>query len=136
MKKIILPILMGLLTIGTISATENPAVNTKIEKVKTEDATKKFFKQIKNGDYKAVKKMLASGQKVNEKSNGLTPLMFAARYNKHKIAKLLIGSGADVNALSSNGKFTPLKMARISKAKETYYVIKNAIDKNSKTINS
>ncbi len=89
MKKIILPILIGLLTIGTVSATENQVVNTKIEKVKTEDTTKKFFKLIKNGDYKAVKKMLVSGQKVNEKSNGLTPLMFAARYNKHKIAKYL-----------------------------------------------
>lgn len=134
MKNIILPIILCLLTITTISA------NTKVvhNKISLENIVDKptFFDLIKKGDYKAVKASLESGQKVEELSNGLTPLMFAARYNRHKIAKLLIGYGADTKAISTNGKYTPLKMARLSNAKETYYVIKSAIDKKAKSLNS
>lgn len=134
MKKIILPIILCLLAITTVSAKE-----IELKKEITQERvidTPTFFDLIKNGDYNAVKAKLEAGQKVNEKTKGLTPLMFAARYNRHKIAKLLIGYGADTKAVSTNGKYTPLKMARLSKAKETYYVIKAAIDKRAKVLNS
>ena len=41
--------------------------------------------------------MVNNGQKVNEKLSNYTPLMYAARYNRGKIAKLLIGHGAEMN---------------------------------------
>ena len=118
MKKIIYPVLIFLLSFGTVSATESN-VNNKLNTEKSNAKMDNLVKQIKEGNYEKVKTLLESGSKVNEKSNGLTPLMFAARYNRDKIAKLLIGFGADTKMLSDNGKFTALKLARISKSKET-----------------
>lgn len=131
MKKLILPIVLGLLVITSASATEYTS-NTLTSIEQSVNSLDTFFKAIKDGDYNSVKTLLESGQKVNEKQKGLTPLMFAARYNRHKIAKLLIGFGADMKAVSTNGIYTPLKMARLSKSKETYYVIKAALDKRAK----
>lgn len=131
MKKIIIPIIVGLLTYGSVNAVEN-LNNSKNPIEKFVNSTDKFCNLIKKGDYESVKELLENGQKVNEMSNGLTPLMFAARYDRSKIAKLLIGFGADKKAISKNGKLTALKLARISKAEKTYFVIKKAIDKEAK----
>ena len=131
MKKIILPIIVCLFALSNVNATEN--LNLKKNPVeKLENTVNKLCDFIKKGDYESVKDMLEKGQKVNETHNGLTPLMFAARYDRPKIAKLLIGFGADKKAVSENGKLTALKLARISKAEKTYYIIKKAIDKEAK----
>jgi ankyrin len=46
-----------------------------------------------------------AGQKVEEFASGrLTPLMFAAREGDLASAKLLVGAGADVNAIAGDGK--------------------------------
>ena len=90
------------------------------------------------GDYDAVKALIENGVNVNQKSTGLTPLMFAARHNKVKIAQLLINHGAKIKVKSDRG-VTALKLAELSNAKETYEVIKTALDsqknkrKNKKT---
>ena len=70
---------------------------------------------ISKGDFDAVKKFVEYGADVNERSNGLTPLMVAARYNRVDIVEFLIGKGAAVDAKSENG-FTALKYAELSKA--------------------
>lgn len=88
-----------------------------------------FCKLIKQGNYDAVKAMIESGENINKKSTGLTPLMFAARYNRAKIAKLLIDNGAKLNIKSERGSYTALKWAELSKATETIEVIKAAIKK-------
>jgi len=88
-----------------------------------------FCKLIQMGDYDAVAALIKSGEDVNRKSNGLTPLMFAARHNKAKIAKLLIESGAKLKTRSERGKVTALELAKRSKAKEAYKVIKKAMEK-------
>lgn len=88
-----------------------------------------FFKLIRDGNFDVVKSMIESGQNVNKKSNGLTPLMFAARYNKAEIAKLLIDNGAKLNTKSDKGGFTALKWAELVKATETINVIKASMKK-------
>ena len=95
MKKLILPMLICLFTFSTINATDsNSETKTvKVEIVKTYEVSS-FCKLIQMGDYEAVKALIKSGEDVNKKSNGLTPLMFAARHNKAKIAKLLIDIAA------------------------------------------
>lgn len=135
MKKIILPILVCLLAVTTVRANELPVKN---ETVVTKPATSvvALCDLIKKGDYNGVKSMLKAGQKVNEKSRGFTPLMYAARHNQDKIAKLLLGYGADVNAVSDKGNYTALKLTREYRSKETYYVLKAAIDKQAKKKNS
>lgn len=45
---------------------------------------------IQKGDLEAVKKFIEYGADINEMSNGLTPLMSAARYNKVDIIKYLL----------------------------------------------
>lgn len=74
---------------------------------------------ILKGDLTTVKKFVEYGCDVNEKANGLTPLMFAARYNKVEILKFLLQNGADKRIKDENGN-TALNYAENSKAQEAY----------------
>lgn len=87
-----------------------------------------FCKLIRDGNYDAVKAMIKSGENVNRESTGLTPLMFAARYNRSKIAQLLIDNGARLKTKTKRG-YTALKWAKLSKAEETLTVLKKAMKK-------
>ena len=80
---------------------------------------------IMKGDTEAVRKFIEYGADVNENSNGMTPLMVAARYNKVEIITLLISKGADVKAKDEKG-FTALKYAELSKATEAISALKSA----------
>jgi len=80
---------------------------------------------IIKGDLETIKKFIEYGSDINETSNGLTPLMFAARYNKVDIIKYLLAKGADKNAKDSKG-YNALKYAELSKSTEAYNYLKNA----------
>ena len=62
---------------------------------------------------------------VNEASNGMTPLMVAARFNKVEIITLLISKGARVGDKDEKG-FTALKYAELSKANEAISALKSS----------
>ncbi|MBN4083010.1 ankyrin repeat domain-containing protein, partial [bacterium AH-315-A23] len=87
-----------------------------------------FCKLIQMGNYDAVKALIEGGIDVNQKSMGLTPLMFAARHNKVNITKLLIKNGAKLKVRSDRKNITALKWAELSNAKDTYKVIKEALE--------
>ena len=78
---------------------------------------------ISKGEIDLVKKLIDYGADVNEKSNGLTPLMIAARYNKVEIIKLLLANGAHLKEKNEIG-ITALKYAEISNAKEAIVFLK------------
>lgn len=80
---------------------------------------------ISKGDLDTVKKFVEYGADVNEKSNGLSPLMIAARYNKTEIIKFLLSKGARLNEKDENG-FTALKYAELSNATEAIQLLKNS----------
>lgn len=80
---------------------------------------------ILKGDLDAVKKFVEYGSDVNETSNGLTPLMFAARYNKVEIIKYLLEKGADKKTQDASGN-TALKYAENSKSMEAAAFLKQA----------
>ncbi|MEO5775512.1 MAG: ankyrin repeat domain-containing protein [Flavobacterium sp.] len=80
---------------------------------------------IMKGDLATVRKFVEYGSDVNELSNGLTPLMFAARYNKVDIIKYLLERGADKKVKDSRGN-TALKYAEFSKAQEALDYLKQA----------
>lgn len=72
---------------------------------------------ILRGDKEKVYALLATGADVNQKSLGKTPLIFAARYNRVEIAKVLLKHGADPKILCDGG-FDVIHHARLSGAKE------------------
>lgn len=90
-----------------------------------------FCISIVKGDLETVKKLIELGEDVNEKSNGLTPAMYAAKFNRADILKLLISKGANLKAKSSKG-ITALKYAQMHKAIHTESILKNALSKKKK----
>jgi len=58
---------------------------------------------IKSGSIEIVDYLLKKGASTEMKTNGKTPLMYAAKYDRIEIAKKLVAAGADVNARHSRG---------------------------------
>ncbi|CAL2102274.1 Ankyrin repeat protein [Tenacibaculum sp. 190130A14a] len=126
MKKIFLAMFAIVLATGTMTATTSSETNHKTSYEFLEPST--FCKLIRSGNFEAVKAMIENGTNINRKSTGLTPLMFAARYNRVDILKLLIEKGAKLKVKSDNG-YTALDYAKMSKAHEAYTIIKEALNK-------
>ena len=126
MKKLILPIVLCLLTLSNVNATEVEP----IKRAKTvNNSVEGLLLSIRKGDYAKVKEMLNNGQKVNEKLNDFTPIMYAARYNRGKIAKLLIGHGAKMNdVVYKKGDLSVVKLSRKYNSRETFNVIKEVME--------
>ena len=76
-----------------------------------------FCVSIVKGDMETVKKLIDLGVNVNETSNGLTPAMYAAKYNRLDILKLLVENGAKLNTKSDKG-MTAEKYAEVSNAED------------------
>ena len=129
MKKLILTMVVCLFTFTVVNAKTNKLETKEVKSViTTVYDVSPFCKLIQMGNYDAVKALILTGEDVNKKSNGLTPLMFAARHNKAKIAKLLIDNGAKLKTRSDKGgKITALQMAKRSKAIDALKVIKEAM---------
>jgi len=89
---------------------------------------------IAKGDVKSVKAFIAYGININERSNDMTPLMLAARYNQVEIMNILIANGASLKETNTKG-FTALKYAQLSNAHDAIAVItkeSNAVALNRK----
>jgi len=85
-----------------------------------------FCVSIAKGDIDTVMKLLSRGEDVNEKSNGMTPVMYAAKYNRTEILKLLIERGANLKAKSDKG-LTAAKYAKLHGAHDAAVIIKEAL---------
>ncbi|WP_272150977.1 ankyrin repeat domain-containing protein [Tenacibaculum aiptasiae] len=134
MKKLIFTAFAIVLSFGTITASDlhKPTIENSTElSIDNIDKPKvsTFCRLIMAGNFDAVKAMIENGTNINRKSMGLTPLMYAARYNKVNIVKLLIKKGAKLKTKSERGEFTALQYAKMSKAHDAYKVIKEAMDK-------
>ncbi len=79
---------------------------------------------ISKNDNETAKKMIAYGANVNDRYNGITPLMYAARYNNVEMLKELLNNGADLSLKDSRGN-TALKYAELSNAKEAIEFLKS-----------
>jgi len=127
MRKVIIPVFVCLFSFNISNA-----ASLKIEKESIEVVTydmSSLFKLIQKGDLNGVKSMIKSGENINKKSKGLTPLMFAARYNKVEIVKLLIKNGAKLKTRSSKDGVTALTIAKRSKALDVVKVLEKALKK-------
>ena len=92
-----------------------------IEMAKSYDVSS-FCKAIMQGDIDTVKRLIDLGEDVNRKSLGMTPAIFAARYNKAEILQLLIDNGADLSIKSDKG-YSVKKYAELSNATDALMVI-------------
>ncbi len=129
MRKTILIVGMGFMFLFTGfmgHATENGPELYRNLKVVSAFEINSFCKAIMKGDIDIVKKMIALGEDVNQKSLGKTPSHYAARYNKPEILKLLIANGANLKARCDKG-YTVKKHAELSGAQEALEVINTAM---------
>ncbi|MFB9054483.1 ankyrin repeat domain-containing protein [Formosa undariae] len=125
MKKSLLIIAIAL---GTVSSTVYASnITTNIETTLLESAVVRpelnvLCISIAKGDTEIVKKLIANGEDVNKKSNGLTPAMYAAKYNRTEILLLLIANGANVKTKCNKG-YTALTYAKATNAKEAQRIL-------------
>jgi ankyrin repeat protein len=118
MRKTVLIIAVALgLTAPTLHATNRTLTSNNSFEVVTASELTPFCLAIVKGDFEAVKKLIELGTNVNEVSLGLTPAMYAAKFNKVEILELLVKHGADLRKKSDKG-FTAKRYAQLSNAKE------------------
>ena len=106
----------------TLTSNQNNYTTVSVVKVNA------FCASIAKGDFTTVKKLIDLGTDVNIKSNGMTPAMYAAKYNRVDILELLIANGANLKVKSDKG-WTAKKYADLSNAKEAKSVIVNTLTK-------
>lgn len=110
------------------AAGNSTAKNTSIfstEKIENPAEVSSFCIAIIKGDFDTVKKLIELGEDVNQKSNGMTPLHYAAKYNRVEIAELLIAKGAKVSTKCSKG-YTAEKYASLSNASDVAELLKKS----------
>lgn len=128
MKKTISLLGLALIAATNVALASNVETSTsKNVSIVNYDVTP-LFVAISKGDLATVKKFVEYGMDVNESKNGMTPLMYAARYNNAEIAKFLIEKGANISAKDYNG-YTALNLAEGGRATKVAEVIKEASKK-------
>jgi len=131
MKKLFLSLaLVSGMAVSAAPLTSNEPVETSNNEVIFTLEVDTFCKLIAKGDIEAVKSMIEAGTNINQKSIGMTPLMYAARYNRVEIVNLLIAHGANLKTKSNRG-FSALEYAEMSKANDTYNLISDALNSKS-----
>ena len=86
------------------------------------DEISALCKAAMKGDVDQVRSLIAIGEGINEKSLGLTPAMYAAKYNKAEVLKVLILNGANLTMKSDKG-LTVKEYAKVSNAKDVLEVM-------------
>lgn len=125
MKKAIIISAMALSCAFHMSAvTSLNTAMTSPTQVKTKISVSPFCLAIAQGDLVTVRKLIQLGANVNDQSNGMTPAMFAAKYNRVQILDLLVKYGADLRTRDSK-RMTAMDYAIKYKANDTQEYLKN-----------
>lgn len=123
MKKTIIYLGLALVTVCTTAMASTVETAPQFELVKGHGYHTPLGMAIAKGDVETAKKIIEYGASVNERSNGMTPLMLAARYNNVELVNFLLEKGADATIKDDKG-FTALKYADASNAKDAAAILK------------
>ncbi|MGB3149553.1 MAG: ankyrin repeat domain-containing protein [Maribacter sp.] len=128
MKKTILTLSLAFLFLGNGLMASETQSNFKFatETGVTEVELSSFCKAVMQGDIDMVKRMIELGEDVNKKSLGMTPVMYAARYNKAEVLQILIDHGANLRIKSNQG-YSVQKYAELSNATDALAVLDSAL---------
>ncbi|WP_289659346.1 ankyrin repeat domain-containing protein [Flavobacterium panacagri] len=124
MKKSVIYLGLALVTFGNVAMASNGVSTLKNPIERTGYTSNPLNVAISKGDLETVKKFIEYGADVNLISEDLTPLMTAARYNKHEIIKVLLANGARPERKNDKG-YTALKYAELSNASEAIALLKD-----------
>lgn len=80
-------------------------------------------KAVATGDMDAVERLINNGADVNQKSNGMLPIHYAARYNRVDMIKVLITAGSEIHSPCDKG-LTALRHAEKTNATEAAQFLK------------
>ncbi|MDO1501439.1 ankyrin repeat domain-containing protein [Winogradskyella maritima] len=124
MKKtsIILALALGLFTIS-VNANEILTETSSTELVSPISEVSALCKAAATGDIDTVKQLIANGNKLDVKSNGMLPIHYAAKYNRVEVIKVLITAGSDVHTLCDKG-YSALRHAEKTNAKDAALFLK------------
>lgn len=115
---------ISVFTLTGVYANTNNLINlNETISVSANDEISSLCKAVMKGDIDKVRSLIAIGEELNEKSLGLTPAMYAARYNKSEVLKVLLLNGANLSIKSDQG-YTAKDYAKMSNAKDVLEVIK------------
>jgi len=105
--------------INTVSANNTPSDNSIRSFKMTTKNVAPISIAVAQNDFETVKKFLELGSNVEAKGEtmGMTPLMYAARYNNVEMLQLLVANGADFNVKSKMG-LKAIQYAELSNATE------------------
>jgi ankyrin repeat protein len=130
MKKtiIVLGIALGFSISNLNATTEILISNSKLEISKTTEVSP-LCKAVATGNLEEVNKLIKAGADVNEKSNGMMPIHYAAKYNRVEIIKVLITAGSAIHKSSDQG-YTALRLAQKANAVDAENFLKRFKDKS------
>tara|TARA_R110000765_G_scaffold18430_1_gene49341 strand:- start:1347 stop:1733 length:387 start_codon:yes stop_codon:yes gene_type:complete len=112
--------------VGTYANISNKMISSEQITSTFKEEISSLCKAAMQGDVEKVRSLIALGEELNKKSLGLTPAMYAARYNRAEVLKVLLLNGANLNIKSEKG-YTAKEYATMSNATDVLAVI----DKNS-----
>lgn len=121
-------IIISALALGFAFSSSNAATSVETNQfsaiIKSKSDVSPFCLSIVKGDFETVKTLIELGADVNTKSNGMTPAMYAAKYNRMDILELLVKHGAELKKKSERG-LTAMDYAKQSHAKDAMAYLKN-----------
>jgi len=123
-KSVVIVAIAMAFSVSTLNAKNVISNTSTYEVVSKKSSVSPFCLAIVKGDIETVQKLIDLGTNVNKTSKGLTPAMYAARYNRLDILKLLVENGAKLNVKSDRG-MTAEKYAEASNAKDTLSYIRS-----------